>query len=308
MKHIADVAKAVTDLPVLRVNQLDARRLDGEITSILRQQLQDAVLSDAWPLERYAEEMEVLLQAMLWRYTVWIDQPTPGGRLQNLHYAAVERSSSTGQMAVTPLSRRQKLGFLALWVVVPYLARCCYERLQQLEVENRPWLKSLVSWLLRSAVPRVVAVHSLLVALNFLVFLRCGTYSELRDRLLKIRLVHIDPTARRQVAFEYMNRVMIWNGLSEFLMTVLPLVNLSRLRRSMMRRLLPKSMDHGNSAVMAPCGFCGSISPSLPMRTNCNHVFCYYCVASEFMENPKALPCPRCGERIRALRHLDKVA
>lgn len=290
------------DLPVLRVNQLDARRLDGEITSILRQQLQDAVLSDEWPLERFAEEMEVLLQAMLWRYTVWIDQPTPGGRLQNLHYAAVKRSS-TGQMAVLPLSRLQKLGFLALWVVVPYLGRRIAGRLQlERWAQNRPWLKSLVT----SIVPRLVAVHSLLVALNFLVFLRFGTYSELRDRLLNIRLVHVDPTARRQVAFEYMNRVMIWNGLSEFLMTVLPLVNLSRLRRSMMRRLLPKSADHGNS--VAPCGFCGSISPSLPMRTNCNHVFCYYCVASEFMENPKALPCPRCGERIRALRHLDKVA
>lgn len=293
---------SAVELPVLRVNQLDARRLDGEITSILRQQLQDAVLSDAWPLERFAEEMEVLLQAMLWRYTVWIDQPTPGGRLQNLHYARVKRSS-TG-MAVTPLSRCQKLGFLALWVVLPYLGRR-YERLPLERWAQRPWLKSLVS-LLRSAVPRLVAVHSLLVAMNFLVFLRFGTYSELRDRLLNIRLVHIDPTARRQVAFEYMNRVMIWNGLSEFLMTVLPLVNLSRLRRSMMRRLLPKAQSADGNSV-APCGFCGSISPSLPMRTNCNHVFCYYCVASEFMENPKALPCPRCGERIRALRHLDKV-
>ncbi|CAE7944684.1 Pex2 [Symbiodinium sp. KB8] len=47
--------------------------------------------------------------------------------------------------------------------------------------------------------------------------------------------VHIDPLARRQVAFEYMNRVMIWNGLSEFLLTVMPLVNVSRLRRSITR-------------------------------------------------------------------------
>eukprot|EP00913_Durusdinium_trenchii_P031025 g29057.t1 len=185
-----------------------------------------------------------------------------------------------------------------LWVLLPWLGKRSYELLQRLEVESgHPRLKALASWLLRSAVPKGVALHSLLVATNFLIFLRFGTFSELRDRILKIRLVHIDPTARRQVAFEYMNRVMIWNGLSEFLLTVLPLMNLSRLRRSV-RRFLPKAWPVAGGS---SCGFCGSV-PTLPTQASCNHVFCYYCVASKFMENSKVLPCPRCGERIDSLR------
>lgn len=291
------------ELTVLRVNQLDARRLDGEITSILRQQLLEMAISDSWYLERFAPEMDAALQAMLWRYTVWKDEPTPGGKLQNIRYATLGTAGS-----FKPLTRWQKLGFLALWVILPYLGQRSYEVLQRCEVDEqpeRPWLKSLSRWLLRRAMPRAVALHSLLVALNFLTFLRFGTFSELRDRLLNIRLVHIDPSARRQVAFEYMNRVMIWNGLSEFLMTVLPLVNLSRLRRVVMRRLLPKAIgsESGDVTGRLPCGFCGS-SISLPMRTNCHHVYCYYCVATEFMENPKALPCPRCGERITTMERL----
>ncbi|CAE7184017.1 Pex2 [Symbiodinium necroappetens] len=115
--------------------------------------------------------------------------------------------------------------------------------------------------------------------------------------------VHIDPLARRQVAFEYMNRVMIWNGLSEFLLTVMPLVNVSRLRRSITRRLLPKASTHADAArAELCCGFCGASPMTVPTRTNCNHVFCYYCVASELMEQPKALACPHCGEQIEKLR------
>jgi len=79
-------------------------------------------------------------------------------------------------------------------------------------------------------------------AVHFLVFLQRGVFCSISDRLLGIRLVHIDPTAHRQPAFEYMNRVMLWNGLSEFLLTVVPLIDLAKVRQSLTRRLLPKAM------------------------------------------------------------------
>ncbi|CAE7373804.1 pex2, partial [Symbiodinium sp. CCMP2456] len=108
-------------------------------------------------------------------------------------------------------------------VVLPWLAARVQDVWQRLDVpEDSP-----LQWFwkgFRRLLPRVTAVHSILVVWNFLLFLRYGECSELRDRLLGIRMVHIDPIARRQVAFEYMNRVMIWNGLSEFLLTVWHLV------------------------------------------------------------------------------------
>eukprot|EP00439_Symbiodinium_sp_Y106_P004965 s4378_g1.t1 len=88
---------------VLRVNQLDARRLDGEITSILRQQLLEATTATSqWSLEPFVPELDLLLGATLWRYTVWINEPTPGGRLQNVRHA---RLSAEG-LCVTVLQWR----------------------------------------------------------------------------------------------------------------------------------------------------------------------------------------------------------
>ncbi|CAK0789692.1 unnamed protein product, partial [Prorocentrum cordatum] len=85
------------------------------------------------------------------------------------------------------------------------------------------------------------AIYTVAAALNFAVFLRHGVFCALSDRLLGIRMVHIDPTARRQVAFEQMNRVMMWNGMRELLMTAVPLVDLSRVRRRLTRALFPEA-------------------------------------------------------------------
>ncbi|CAE7227657.1 Pex2 [Symbiodinium natans] len=281
---------------VLRVNQLDARRLDGEITSILRQQLLEATALQ-WSLEPFVPELDLLLKATLWRYTIWIDEPTPGGRLQNVRHARV---SPKGH--VQPLTHVQRIGFLVLWVIFPWLSARLQDIWQHLDVPEDSFPQRLWN-LLRRLLPRATALHSILVVWNFVLFLRHGECSELRDRLLGIRMVHIDPKARRQVAFEYMNRVMIWNGLSEFLLTVMPLVNLSRLRRSLARRLLPKAAHADAARAELCCGFCGASPMTVPTRTNCNHVFCYYCVASELMEQPQALACPHCGEQIQKLRH-----
>ncbi|CAK0789691.1 unnamed protein product, partial [Prorocentrum cordatum] len=102
-------------------------------------------------------------------------------------------------------------------------------------------LGAVARWLLRSVAPRAMAIYTVAAALNFAVFLRHGVFCALSDRLLGIRMVHIDPTARRQVAFEQMNRVMMWNGMRELLMTAVPLVDLSRVRRRLTRALFPEA-------------------------------------------------------------------
>merc|ERR1711862_992101 len=101
-----------------------------------------------------------------------------------------------------------------------------------------------------------------------------------------------------------MNRVMIWNGLSEFLMTVAPLVDLGRLRQRFTRRFFPTSALRAMEAdAEFACGICGASPMSLPMRSDCGHVFCYFCIASEQMEHPKNVVCPACTSRIKTIRH-----
>merc|ERR1712108_66356 len=88
----------------------------------------------------------------------------------------------------------------------------------------------------------------------------------------------------------------VWNGLSEFLMVVMPLIDVSGIRRFLTKRLLPKTWAQttrtGDSSV---CGFCSMSPMTMPVQNACGHAFCYYCLASERMENPNGAACPRCS-------------
>merc|ERR1719453_2685404 len=99
-----------------------------------------------------------------------------------------------------------------------------------------------------------------------------------------------------------MNRVMLWNGLSDFLMTVLPLINLAKIQRTVSRRLFPKAaLDDGASRGPGnKCGFCSTTSVICPMLSDCGHLFCYFCIASEQMENPGKVVCPVCSSSIQS--------
>jgi len=300
----------------LRVNQLDATRLDGEICTLLKQQFADVFLWQSGIWDSLQPEIDVLIRTVFWRFTIWVDAPTPGGQLQNVRYA----NAGVGAATYKPLERRQKFCCLAVNVLLPWLAQRLRDRAQILEQVApvtdshlgerflKRWIRSLARWYLRNLVPRFGAAYVVAAAINFLLFLRHGVYSTLSDRFLNVQLVHIDPAARRQVAFEYMNRVMIWNGVSEFLMTVMPLMDLPKVRRWLARKLFPRAVLAQlevvpGSGYICSCELCGASPMTLPMRSNCGHFFCYFCIASEQMEHPRNVECPRCNLRIEAVSH-----
>lgn len=211
------------------------------------------------------------------------------------------------------LGKVQKLGLLLVTVVAPWLSQRLPGLLRHAESEGalaradgRPFRRlflKTVQWYMSNVASRLNAIYAAAVALNFLAFLRWGLFPDLRDRLLGVRYIHVDPRARRQVAFEYMNRVMIWNGLSDFLMTMMPLVDLGRLRQLITRRLLPQAFERSAASSDRACGLCGASPMVMPMRAGCQHVFCYYCIASEMMENSGHTNCPRCGGAVENIRH-----
>jgi hypothetical protein len=55
------------------------------------------------------------------------------------------------------------------------------------------------------------------------------------ERLLRARLVYKQPSSSRVVSFEYLNRQLVWQELSDFLLFVLPLINVARIKRAMLR-------------------------------------------------------------------------
>jgi hypothetical protein len=96
-------------LSVERVNQLDASQLDGELLSLLGMQFR-AIFQYANPtiLINYKHEIELLLNYFIYKYSMRVNNPTPGMKLQNLAYSS-------------QLSRQQVILYGILHVLAPYL-------------------------------------------------------------------------------------------------------------------------------------------------------------------------------------------
>lgn len=134
-----------------------------------------------------------------------------------------------------------------------------------------------------------------------------------------MRLVYARRETSRQISFEFMNRQLVWTAFTEFLLFVLPLVNVSNIRATV-GRLLTGGTKH-KDLPLDICAICyenagspdlsGTTHPSFavrtPYETNCGHIFCYYCVKSNMLAN-SSFPCPRCGETVvEAVKAVPKL-
>lgn len=72
------------------------------------------------------------------------------------------------------------------------------------------------------------------------------------ERLIGARLVYKRANMSRLISFEYLNRQLVWQELSEFLLFLLPLINVAALRRFVLK-LLPRvpAFNGGGSGVEA---------------------------------------------------------
>ena len=65
----------------------------------------------------------------------------------------------------------------------------------------------------------------------------------------------------------------------EFLFCILPMINIPRLRNTLLRLMWKKSnaMQGGKSMLRCHCGVCGEL-PTNAHQTICGHIFCYMCI------------------------------
>jgi peroxin-2 len=125
-------------------------------------------------------------------------------------------------------------------------------------------------------------------------------------RLLRIRLLYRRPSIARKISFEYMNRQLVWNGFTEFMQFIVPMLELHRARH-----YLTRVTRHWWSNYSAPrtvtessaCVVCGAV-PQMAHSSKCGHVGCYYCLQLLLLEDSKA-PCPGCGEQIHSLTRVQ---
>uniref|UniRef100_A0A1X7V2J8 Uncharacterized protein n=1 Tax=Amphimedon queenslandica TaxID=400682 RepID=A0A1X7V2J8_AMPQE len=90
------------------------------------------------------------------------------------------------------------------------------------------------------------------------------------------------PQVLRELSYDYMNREIIWFGFSEFLFSVLPLLNLQSLKNSYNKILHSLVGDRETAVAPNVCVYCNG-APVLPQVSTCRHLFCYYCIAANVL-------------------------
>ncbi|KAK3743416.1 hypothetical protein QZH41_011530 [Actinostola sp. cb2023] len=123
-------------------------------------------------------------------------------------------------------------------------------------------------------------------------------FQSLLERILGIHHVFDKRQSVRQVSFEFMTRELLWHGFAEFLFFLLPLINIRKIKNTMIRWFSRPALGTRPVVMVAyhECGICGE-APTAPHQAACDHVFCYYCIKGNSLAD-SSFPCPLCGQPV----------
>ncbi|XP_014666832.1 PREDICTED: peroxisome biogenesis factor 2-like [Priapulus caudatus] len=296
MSDAGEAAPAGGALKVLRVSQLDASQLDGDLLELLREQCALALKYCHHPgaVASLRPELDALLRLLVWRFSLYAHGATVGQDLLDVRYVDARSGA--------PIARMQMFAYAAVVVGCGYLG----DRLDDL-------LRMLPASVPRGTVARFArraeAAARAAALLNFFMFLRHGDYQLLLERALGLQAQFRRPQEARTPSFKFTNREILWNGFSEFLLFLLPFVNFRRLRNSFRRMLARNTAPPGSARVipteLGQCAVC-ELPPCVPHGIGCRHVFCYYCIVGNVMADA-SFACPRCGVRVEGRESVNPV-
>lgn len=330
---------ATPALDVLRVSQVDARRLDDELLEILHEQMSRCVdafracasasgrasaETSVMPSRASSERTRLALDAAVFAWTTARNAPTPGQELMNLRFRnerkylrddAVRRSAKTGvEGEGLSIAQRAVYGLVkcvGAYAWSAWTRRMVSERFDEARDDGEEaWKARFWRW------SRFVEdAHAMMSFVNFCVFLRNGRYPTLVERLLGARLVYGQPTMARVVDFEYLNQQLAWRELSELVLFTLPYVYNTRVRS------LVGSIGARRDAFMADtqqgrrvrvsvqahrCVACGCAEPVHPFVAEpCGHPYCYYCLRARLQERPTDCACVKCSKPVARMRRVE---
>ncbi|OZJ05698.1 hypothetical protein BZG36_01414 [Bifiguratus adelaidae] len=334
-------ALPTSPLRILRVSQLDADVLDMELFSMLKDQIWQALsLFKASYLtfnvkEWLEPEITALLGLVIYKLSVYDSGATYGAQLQNLKFRNERRHRgplSGGKDA--PLAFWQKFSYALLTIGGQYV----WTRVNRL-MTDQGWgdeEEETTKKRIWTAMQRGERLFRAVSLVNFLFFLWSGKYRTIIERFLSMRMVYQVRSMNRQVSFEFLNRQLVWHAFTEFLMFIVPLVNIEKLKLRAQRMILPESYLASQAKAQGfaalpetTCAICyqedtgdavgntGGIGMATqttsnmvtnPHVTNCGHKYCYWCIKTKLVVYEGEWACLRCGERIKEIQPVsDKV-
>jgi len=100
-ESLRETSKVIIPISISRVNQFDAARLDVEMSAMLKEQLVKVFsLMKPGLLFQYEPELDAFLEFLIWRFSIWVDKPTPGNALMNLRYRDEQAAPITGKEGI----------------------------------------------------------------------------------------------------------------------------------------------------------------------------------------------------------------
>src|SRR5690349_3461813 len=96
--------------------------------------------------------------------------------------------------------------------------------------------------------------------------------------------------------------------LQEFLMFVVPLINVQKIRNVMSRLYYStqqrRQVSHTTITGGVACPICQKDNITIPYISNCQHIFCYYCIKQNCMMDSK-FHCSVCGTRVTQIQRFN---
>lgn len=289
---------------VLRIFQLDSVVLQHELAEILQTALFHVL--DIPPLQHfrfaYQEELVLVLDALLYRLSVWRMGQSIGDRLQNLVLRDEERArllSLQNTKSILPSlapSRRLLLVHAIMTLVVPYVTRKVQRKVLEEGWEREP--VPTARYRIAKALRYAVVTWSLLSLANTFNFLMTGRYRTLVERILSLRLVYGSQRMMRFTNLLYMNQHVQW----QTWMSLFSALSLGRYFRRLMKSC---GSVASSSALLSMnenlCSACHEL-PTVCQRSNCGHRYCYYCIKSRLLDSQStgSFRCIKCGQAVHS--------
>ncbi|XP_042536638.1 peroxisome biogenesis factor 2 [Dipodomys spectabilis] len=280
---------------VLRISQLDALELNKALEQLVWSQFTQCFHGfKPGLLARFEPELKAFLWLFLWRFTIYSKNATVGQSVLNIQY----KNDFSPNSKYQPPSKNQKLWYAVCTVGVRWLEERCYDLFRNHHFASFGRVKQGMNY--------VVGLLKLGELINFLIFLQKGKFATLTERVLGIHSVFCKPQSVREVGFEYMNRELLWHGFAEFLIFLLPLINIQKLKAKLSSWCIPLTGSPSSDSALATsgkeCSLCGEW-PTMPHTLGCDHVFCYYCAKSSFLFD-MYFTCPKCGTEVHSVQPL----
>lgn len=330
--------------PSPRVSQLDAHILDTELLSLLKQQLVSIFqlhTTSWWTYNQHPEFWTLLLNLLVFRLTVWKNGSSYGLSLQNLKLANFKNGKLIGY---------NKRLLLCAIIVGEYIFQKFESYLYSKDETEiaatrlKGILQRTLNFLVKNRDKLLTKINETLKIvnlLNFVLFLINGKFPTVVHRLLGISLTPVVTDLLKfngdNVNFEFQNRQLVWNVMTEFLVFILPLLKLKSMRRRFNRLVSggKKELNYGNESKITPytnlpisqCGICiensvkertkpsavadGLFPITNPYITNCGHIYCYICISTRFnamdISDGENDICLRCSRKLESFREFDDI-